>query len=105
VQAVLAVTAPQTPAGGATSDQVPPAAHTSPAAPCGCPQHPGRSISDPAAHAAWHALVVEQGGPAGRVDVETLKEERDLAVAPAPDAAARKQALSRIRRRAIAVIS
>ena len=34
-------------------------------APCGCPQHPGRGVTDRRLHELWHALVVEQGGPAG----------------------------------------
>lgn len=45
-------------------------------APCGCPAGPGRQISDQAKHAAWHALVVEQGGPAGEVSVDTLRAAR-----------------------------
>lgn len=43
---------------------------------CGCPSHRGRSITDQAAHDAWHALVVEQGGPAGVVDAVTLRAAR-----------------------------
>jgi hypothetical protein len=41
---------------------------------CGCPL--GRAITSPARHEAWHALVVEQGGPAGAVDLETLQAAR-----------------------------
>lgn len=39
---------------------------------CPCP---GR-ITDPQRHAAWHELVVEQGGPAGAVDVVSLSRAR-----------------------------
>lgn len=43
---------------------------------CPCP---GR-ITDPVRHAQWHAEVVAAGGPAGIVNVETLRAAR----APAP---------------------
>lgn len=43
---------------------------------CLCPQHPGRSTNDPVQHEAWHALVVEQGGPAGLVDAASLQAAR-----------------------------
>ena len=43
---------------------------------CGCPIGPGRTITDPARHEEWHALVVEQGGPAGDVSAVTLQAER-----------------------------
>lgn len=44
--------------------------------PCACPTAPGRTISDPSRHAAWHALVVEQGGPADLVDAVSLRATR-----------------------------
>lgn len=47
---------------------------------CPCP---GR-ITDPARHAAWHAEVVEQGGPAGLVNIDTLRAARGMRT-PAPD--------------------
>lgn len=49
---------------------------TSPSLPCGCPTGSGRSISDQAVHNAWHALCVEQGGPAGAVTAATLQAAR-----------------------------
>jgi hypothetical protein len=42
--------------------------------PCGCPT--GRRITDQAKHTAWHALVLEQGGPAGNVDAVSLQDAR-----------------------------
>lgn len=51
---------------------------------CGCSTGPGVTITDPAAHAAWHELVVEQGGPAGRVDARSLQTARGMRTA-APD--------------------
>lgn len=56
---------------GTAPDQVVPATH-----PCGCPGTSGRHITDAAAHAAWHALVLEQGGPAGEVNAVTLRAAR-----------------------------
>lgn len=53
------------------------------AAPCGCPQHPGRRITDPVLHAAWHARVVAQGGPVGVVNTHTLREARGIST-PTP---------------------
>lgn len=41
---------------------------------CGCSSL--AVIVDTEAHAAWHALVVEQGGPAGLVDAVTLAQAR-----------------------------
>lgn len=43
---------------------------------CGCPDGPALTITDPTQHAAWHTLVVEQGGPAGAVNAETLQAAR-----------------------------
>jgi hypothetical protein len=43
---------------------------------CGCQGGLASTITDPARHAAWHALVVEQGGPAGAVNAETLQAAR-----------------------------
>lgn len=43
---------------------------------CPCPTYPGRTITDPATHAAWHALVVEQGGPDGLCDLNALVAAR-----------------------------
>lgn len=48
---------------------------------CSCPAHPGRAVTDPAAHAAWHQLVVEQGGPASLVDLESLRAARGFQTA------------------------
>jgi hypothetical protein len=50
---------------------------------CGCPDQPHRRILNPAAHAAWHALVVEQGGPAGEVNAQTLRAARGFST-PTP---------------------
>jgi hypothetical protein len=44
--------------------------------PCGCPSGPGSAITDQAAHDAWHTLVVQQGGPAGAVNADTLQAAR-----------------------------
>lgn len=44
--------------------------------PCGCPSTAGHRINDVPRHLAWHALVVEQGGPVGAVNVETLRAAR-----------------------------
>ncbi|MGZ4597438.1 MAG: hypothetical protein ACXV3V_10975 [Actinomycetes bacterium] len=49
---------------------------------CSCPQHPGRAITDPAGHAAWHQLVEEQGGPAGLVNLATLRAARGFNTPP-----------------------
>ena len=54
------------------------------AAPCGCPTGPGRSITDEARHADWHRLVIEQGGPAGLVNAETLRAARGWKTPPPP---------------------
>ncbi len=43
---------------------------------CACPSGPGRAVTDSAVHGAWHALVVDQGGPAGVVDVVSLRTAR-----------------------------
>lgn len=43
---------------------------------CACPLGPGHTIGDQAAHDAWHALVVEQGGPAELVNADTLRAAR-----------------------------
>lgn len=51
---------------------------------CACPSHPGRTITDPVRHAAFHELVVEQGGPAGVVDAQSLQAHRGMRTA-APD--------------------
>lgn len=51
---------------------------------CRCPQTPGRTITDPARHAAWHTLVVEQGGPAELVDLQALREARGPRAVSAP---------------------
>lgn len=48
--------------------------------PCGCPTGPGHRITDPTVHDAWHALVVDQGGPAGPVTLQTLRDARGLRV-------------------------
>jgi len=40
---------------------------------CGCPVHRGRTVVDEELHAAFHALVVEQGGPAGEVRTATTR--------------------------------
>lgn len=44
---------------------------------CGCLG--GVVVCDVDRHLAWHALVVEQGGPAGVVNAETVREARGLA--------------------------
>lgn len=46
---------------------------------CGCPTTPGRTVTDPERHTAWHALVETQGGPAGAVDHVTLCAARGFA--------------------------
>lgn len=43
-------------------------------APCGCPV--SRRITDQATHDTFHTLVIEQGGPAGRVDANSLRASR-----------------------------
>lgn len=43
---------------------------------CGCPVVPARTVTDEAAHAAFHALVVEQGGPSGEVRTGTTRGTR-----------------------------
>lgn len=48
---------------------------------CRCPQYRGVTITDPAKHREWHALVVEQGGPDGLVNAETLKAARGFKTA------------------------
>jgi hypothetical protein len=45
---------------------------------CACPENPARTVTDPARHEAWHALVVAQGGPAGLVNAATLRELRGM---------------------------
>lgn len=45
---------------------------------CGCPQQRGRTVTDSELHAAWHALVVAQGGPVGEVNDSTLRLARGL---------------------------
>jgi hypothetical protein len=44
--------------------------------PCGCPTGPAHKITSQDRHDAFHALVVEQGGPAGVVNLETLQAAR-----------------------------
>jgi hypothetical protein len=46
--------------------------------PCGCPKRVGHRIRDRELHLRWHELVVEQGGPAGRVDAYTLRDARGI---------------------------
>lgn len=65
------MTCPTSCAAGSAPDQALPAA-----GPCGCPTGPGRTVRDAAAHDAWHALVLEQGGPAGAVNATTLRAAR-----------------------------
>ena len=50
---------------------------------CSCPQGPGRTITDPERHAAWHALVAEQGVTSEFVNAATLQAARGLAGGPA----------------------
>jgi hypothetical protein len=45
---------------------------------CPCPQRPGRHITDRAVHAAFHELVISQGGPVGVVNAMTLREARGM---------------------------
>lgn len=41
---------------------------------CGCPVGPGRVITDPARHAAWHAEVAGQTGlETGPIDAQALR--------------------------------
>lgn len=44
--------------------------------PCGCPKSPGKRIHDVDRHLAFHALVVEQGGPEGVVDFASVRAMR-----------------------------
>jgi hypothetical protein len=44
-----------------------------PVRPCGC--SPAVAV-DKARHAAWHQLVIAQGGPAGTVNARTLQDAR-----------------------------
>lgn len=46
---------------------------------CRCPNG-----SRSPAHLAWHRLVIEQGGPAGLVNAQTLRDARGMKTA-APD--------------------
>ena len=43
---------------------------------CGCPAILIRTITDSERHTAWHELVVAQQGPAGEVNIETLRLAR-----------------------------
>jgi hypothetical protein len=45
---------------------------------CPCPQRPGRTITNPETHSAFHELVIAQGGPAGLVNAETLQAARGI---------------------------
>lgn len=47
-----------------------------PCDPCGCPTSPARAVVDQVAHARFHRLVVEQGGPAGAVDAASVRLAR-----------------------------
>lgn len=100
------MTAPHDAATGTSPDQVVPAATQ----PCACPATPGVTVTDRAAHDAWHSLVVEQGGPAGVVDMLSLQRARGAARAALlsevePDPKARRRAYATLRRRAIAVLT
>lgn len=75
---------------------------------CGCPTGPGRTITDPAKHAEWHRLVLEQGGPSGAVNAASLLRVRGDAL-PAledvePDPEVRRENFFHLRRTAIAVL-
>jgi hypothetical protein len=73
-----------------------------------CPVDDLRQITDPARHAAWHQLVVDQGGPVGAVNAETLQAARGFkTVTPAAETildvkarASGKRASGDLRRRA-----
>lgn len=52
---------------------------------CGCLDARGHTITDPDRHVAWHALVVEQGGPAGAVNGETVRQARGMSMVAPPD--------------------
>lgn len=54
--------------------------------PCGCSDRGVRHV-DEVLHAAWHALVVEQGGPAGRVGLAELRASRGPTAHPLPPGA------------------
>lgn len=66
--------------------------------PCGCPAD-GR-IVDQDVHDAFHALVVEQGGPAGVVNAETLQAARGFAFVAVKARTSGKRASGEQRRRA-----
>ena len=46
--------------------------------PCGCRISAGSRIVDEGKHAAWHELVVAQGGPVGEVSLNTLRAARGM---------------------------
>lgn len=76
---------------------------------CGCPTSTGRIINDVAQHAAWHRLVVEQGGSAGTVNATTLLKARGITRSARPedvepDPEMRRQNYAHMRSTAIAVL-